>query len=123
MTDWWMGTVVFAFLPIIISMLIDFLRNAGIDFQRLVGSGEFILSSFSVTIPSLIDYYKKSKQGNNLLYYLTLIAAILQMVAYTTIKTNLENIPYVVYWTSAICVLSTIFVAWKSEKSFKEDAK
>lgn len=122
MIDWWVGTVILAFFPMIISIITSLCRYGTVDINRLFGDGELILSSFLIITPSLINFYKKNiyHHGYKLLFYLLLFAAFLQLVAYTTIKTNSTNIPIVVYITSALCVITSIIISWQGEKCIME---
>lgn len=52
--DWWVGTVVLAFFPSILSAIFSLSRNATLDLNRIIGDGELILTSFLITAPSLI---------------------------------------------------------------------
>jgi hypothetical protein len=122
MIDWWVGTVILAFFPMIISIITSLCRYGSVDINRLFGDGELILSAFLITTPSLINFYKENiyQQGYKLLFYMLLFTAFLQLVAYTTIKTNSTNKPVVVYIASALCVISSIIISWQGEKCMKE---
>lgn len=122
MIDWWVGTVILAFFPMIISIITSLCRYGLVNINRLFGDGELILSAFLITTPSLINFYKKNiyRQGYKLLFYMLLFTAFLQLVAYTTIKTNSTNKPVVVYIASALCVISSIIISWQGEKCMKE---
>lgn len=123
MIDWWVGTVILTFFPIIISIIISLCRNGSVDFQRMVGDGELILSAFLVTTPSIMNYYRRNStqkgKGDKLMFYLLLFVAFFQLTAYTSIKTNSDNIESVVYKTSALCVLASIIIAWQGERHLK----
>ena len=120
MIDWWVGTVILAFFPIFISIIISLCRYASVDIDRMIGDGELILSAFLVTTPSIINSYRESsyQRGSKykLVFFLLLFVAFFQLTAYTSIKTNPSNIPNVVYITSALCVLSSIIISWQGEK-------
>lgn len=122
MIDWWVGTVVLAFFPMIISIITSLCRYGTVDINRMFGDGELILSAFLITTPSLINFFKRNiyNNGYKLLFYLLLFTAFFQLVAYTSIKTNSSNIPFVVYITSALCVFSSIIISWQGEKCIKE---
>lgn len=121
MIDWWVGTVILAFFPMIVSMLINLCRYATLDLNRMIGDGELILSAFLVTTPSLIGFCRENlyQKGYKLLFYFLLFAAFFQLVAYTSIKTNPTNIPEVVYITSALCVISSIIISRQGEKCIR----
>ena len=123
MIDWWVGTVLLTFFPILISIVISLCRSGTVDINRMVGDGELILSAFLVTTPSIMNYYKaKSGQketGHKLFFYLLLFVAFFQLTAYTSIKTNDSNKANVVYITSGLCVLSSVIIAWQGEKFLK----
>lgn len=121
MIDWWVGTVILAFFPMIISVIISLCRYATVDVNRMIGDGELILSAFLVITPSLISFCKENlyQKGYKLLFYFLLFAAFFQLVAYTSIKTNPTNIPEVVYITSALCVVSSIIISRQGEKCIR----
>lgn len=114
LVDWWINTVFLAFFPIIISIIMSILIHSSVDFNRMIGDGELILSSFLVSTPSLINLYK-GRNENKLIFYLLLFASFFQLIAYTTIKTNLNNSSTIVYITSFICVITSIIISLKSE--------
>lgn len=58
MIDWWVGTVILTFFPILTSIIINICRNGYADFNRMVGDGELILSAFLVITPSVMNYFK-----------------------------------------------------------------
>ncbi|MDE5978292.1 MAG: hypothetical protein K2G70_07530 [Turicibacter sp.] len=125
MLDWWVGTVILAFFPIFISIVISLFRNSSVDINRMIGDGELILSAFLVTTPSIMNSYKKSSYPKGGKYkknfFLLLFAAFFQLTAYTSIKTNPTNISGVVYITSFLCVLSSILISWQEEMLLKGD--
>ena len=114
MIDWWVGTVVLAFFPILVSVVTSLVRFTYVDLERMVGDGELILSSFLVTTPSLISHFN-NKKASRLIYYLLLFTAFFQLIAYTSIKTNPSNLLGVVLITSFFCMVSSIVIAWKGE--------
>ena len=57
MIDWWVGTVILTFFPILTSIIINICRNGYADFNRMVGDGELILSAFLVITPSVMNYF------------------------------------------------------------------
>ena len=126
MLDWWVGTVILTFFPILISIVMSLCRSGSVDFKRMIGDGELILSAFLVITPSIMNYYKtKSVQkgkGHKLIFYLLLFVAFFQLTAYTSIKTNPTNIESVVYITSALCVLASIIISWQGERLLKKGA-
>ena len=123
MIDWWAGTVILTFLPMLISIVISICRGGFENINRAIGDGELILSAFLVTIPSIMDYCKsgfmrKSREHKKLCYLLALVA-ILELTAYVTIKTNSTNKPSMVYITSVLCTVSSVIISWKSESFLK----
>lgn len=120
MLDWWVGTVLITFFPIIISTIISLCRNGSIDVNRMIGDGELILSSFLVITPSIMNFYKTRSSSedfaNKAMFYLLLFVAFFQLTAYTSIKTTSNNQAIIVYITSGLCVLSSIIISWRGEK-------
>lgn len=120
MLDWWVGTVLITFFPIIISVIISLCRNGSIDVNRMIGDGELILSAFLVITPSIMNFYKtrssSEDSAHKALFYLLLFVAFFQLTAYTSIKTTLNNKAIIVYITSGFCVLSSIIISWRGEK-------
>lgn len=122
--DWWVGTVILTFFPIIISMIISLCRSGNINFNRMIGDGELVLSSFLVTTPSILNFYKgnlnRKSKWHKVFFYLLLFVAFFQLTAYTSIKTNSENVPTIVYRTSVLCILSSVIISWQGEKFLKK---
>ena len=123
MIDWWVGTVLLTFFPILVSIVISLCRNGAVDINRMVGDGELILSAFLVITPSIMNYYRTNPAQNGkehkIIFYLLLFVAFFQLTAYTSIKTNPSNIAHVVYITSALCVISSVIISWQGEKLLK----
>ncbi len=71
MIDWWVGTVILAFFPMIVSMLINLCRYATLGLNRMIGDGELILSAFLVTTPSLIGFCRENlyQKGYKLFFF------------------------------------------------------
>ena len=125
MVDWWVGTVVLAFFPTIVSVIASLCMHGNVDVNRLIGDGELIISAFLVTTPSLINLYKDSSKNRTYkkTFYTLLFAAFSQLVAYTSIKINPERKPNIVYIASTLCVLSSVLVSWLGEKHLKEEGE
>ncbi len=125
MVDWWVGTVVLAFFPTIVSVIASLCMHGNVDVNRLIGDGELIISAFLVTTPSLINLYKDSSKNRTYkkTFYTLLFAAFFQLVAYTSIKINPERKPNIVYIASTLCVLSSVLVSWLGEKHLKEEGE
>lgn len=123
--DWWGDTVVLTFLPMIFSIVTSLCRSGSVDFSRLFGDGELILSAFLISAPSLLKFFKENyyKKGNRLSFYLLFFTSLCQLVAYISIKTNTENIALVVYIASGLCVFSSIIISWQVEKHMWEVGK
>ncbi len=123
MIDWWVETVILTFFPIIISVITSLCRYSTVDINRMIGDGELIISAFLIITSSLINFCKKNlyQKGYKRLFYFLLLIAFLQLVAYTSIKTNPINIPEVVYLTSALCVISAITISFQGEKCVREE--
>lgn len=123
MVDWWGGTVIFTFFPILISIVISICRGGAENINRVIGDGELILSAFLVTTPSIMNYANadstKRSQEHKKLFYLLLLVGFLELVIYVTIKTNPDNKPSIVYISSALCTVSSVVISWKSELFLK----
>lgn len=122
MVDWWVGTVILAFFPMIVAVIASLCMYGKVDINRLIGDGELIISAFLVTTPSLINYYRDApkERGYKKIFYLLLFAAFFQLVAYTSIKITQNRVAKVVYITSTLCVISSIIVSWQGEKYLKK---
>lgn len=120
MIDWWGGTVVLTFFPILSSIIISLFFYGRIDMNRMIGDGELVLSAFLVTAPTIINYYRansvKKSQGHKAIFYLLLFSAFFQLIAYTSIKISTANDAHITYMTSILCVLSSVIIAWQGEK-------
>lgn len=119
MLEWWVETVILAFFPIIISMLMAVLRYTYLDVGRMIGDGELILSSFSISTPSLISHYREKNKESKSLFYLLMFSTFFQLITYVTIKTNSANKSSVVYLASFICVITSVILSAKSEDFIK----
>lgn len=118
MLDWWIGTVLLTFFPLIVSAVMGLCTTGSIDFNRLFGDGELILSAFLISTPSLIKLHNNNvtdKRGK-VLFYALLIISFLQLVAYTSTKLNQLRQTDIVYTTSALCVISSVVIAGVCEK-------
>ena len=95
MIDWWVGTVILTFFPILTSIIIN-------------------ISAFLVITPSVMNYFKadfnKKDQVHKKIFYLLLFVAFFELTTYTTIKTNPDNIVWVVYISSIICTVCSIII-------------
>lgn len=125
MVDWWAGTVILAFFPTIVSIIASLCMHGNVDINRLIGDGELIISAFLVTTPSLINLYKGASKDRTYkkTFYTLLFAAFFQLVAYTSIKINPERKPNIVYITSTLCVLSSVFISGLGERYLKKGGK
>lgn len=83
MLDWWVGTVILTFFPILVSIVISLCRSGSVDVNRMVGDGELILSAFLVIAPSIMNYYKTNtiEKGkyHKLIFYLLLFVAFFNL--------------------------------------------
>lgn len=112
MVIWWFGTVVFAFFPLLLTILMSYWRYGTADIHGVLGNGDLILSAFSIAIPTLIKCAKKRQA----LFFLLLFGSFLEIVAYAIFKTNEVNIPMVVYVTSVGCILSSVIMCYIGER-------
>ena len=78
---------------------------------------------FFSNTPSVMNYFKadfnKKDQVHKKIFYLLLFVAFFELTTYTTIKTNPDNIVWVVYIASIICTVSSIIISWQSELFLK----
>lgn len=63
--------------------------------------------------------FNKKDQVHKKIFYLLLFVAFFELTTYTTIKTNPDNIVWVVYIASIICTVSSIIISWQSELFLK----
>lgn len=112
MVIWWFGTVVFAFFPLLLTILMSYWRYGTSDIHSVLGNGDLILSAFSIAIPTLI----KCAKNRQTLFFLLLFGSFLEIVAYAIFKTNEVNMPAVVYVTSVACVLSSVIMCYIGER-------
>jgi len=118
MIDWWAGTVVFSFLPIVFAMLISAFNPSGFNLQRFVGDGELIFSAFIITSTTLIKIYNTGQKTNKVYSYLNLFLLFAQIVCYATVKSGSENF-FIVLFASVVLVCSSIFVSRQCERLLK----
>jgi len=117
-TDWWGGTVVLSFVPVLAALIFGFWGSDPFNLLEMIGKGELILSSFAVSTPSVIRQYnsRNNRLASKGHFYLSLFWTIIQLIIYASIKTNLSNIPLVVYVTSFTCVAATILFSYLGER-------
>jgi len=123
MVDWWAGTVFLAFFPILVSIIINMFNQSSVDFQKMVGNGELILSAFAISAPTLIRHFNNRTKRNKHLFYSLLFSLLIQLVIYVSIRTSDENSFYFIFFASLICVIWSVIVSWKSEIFFKTAIK
>ena len=117
--DWWFGTVLLTFFPIITAVLVGLLRGSMLVVLDMIENGDIILSSFLICAPSILTFDRKKQRETpqrKLMYYLLLFCASLQLIAYTVITTNESNNWIIVCVVSVLCVVSSILIARSSEK-------
>lgn len=114
---WWVGTVVLTLFPSLVIALMALFRNKEITLELLIGDGELVLSSFLIIVSTLISYHniqRKNSDSIDGLYFILLFGAFLELIAYTSFKTNLENENNLltIGLTSAFSLAASIFVSW-----------
>lgn len=119
LVDWWGETVALTFFPTLSSGIMSLFRFGFVDMKRLIGDGELVLCSFLIITPSIMHLFKEKSlhidKNSRGFFYSLLFVAFLQLVTYTSIKTSSTK-TVIVYATSLICVISSVALAWMSEK-------
>lgn len=123
---WWVGTVILTFFPTISVAITGGLRGSPLDLLQLIGDGELILSSFLVAVSTLINDYNinkeaVSKQTENAFYGLLLVS-FLQLIAYTTIKTNEKTSLGVVLVVSSLCIITSVVISYFLHRFMEREA-
>ena len=54
MIDWWVGTVILAFFPMIISIITSLCRYGSVDLNRMFGDGELIRAREIISVNSTL---------------------------------------------------------------------
>lgn len=116
MLHWWVSTFLITLLPQLLMALMSVLRGSVIDFMRMIGDGELVLSAFILSASSLIKHYNEGKEKNEILYYWQLFSSFFILISYATLKTNSENIPYIIILTSIISISMAFGFSWWCEK-------
>lgn len=118
---WWVGTVVLTLFPSMATALMAFFRGKEITLELLIGDGELVLSAFLIIVSTLINYHniqQKNSDSIEGLYFILLFGAFLELIAYTSFKTNLEdeNNLLTIGLTSAFSLVASIFASWSWSK-------
>lgn len=113
---WWVSTIGLTFFPTFSLMLICILRNTPFEFIDLIKNGEIILASLLIVTSTLIDCYndaekKKSSKAEGT-YYSLIGVVLLDLITYTTIRTDPESKSLTVYIATVLSVIISIFVSW-----------
>ena len=120
MIDWWADTVILTLFPTLVSVFISLLRYQRVDVERMIGDGEVIMLSCLIIIPSLMNYYRdhpiKKNINHRRYFYIMLFMSFFQLLAYASFKTNPQNVPAIVYSTSAGCFLGSVVISYRAEK-------
>lgn len=100
---WIRLTIVSFVLPLLLTCIISW-YNGKIEFYRLFGQGEIILSLFSLTVPMMFDLFEAKKSEDNHLttaFFICMIIVLLQVVFYCLIRIDPSDIHLVKgFWVS-----------------------
>ena len=61
MLDWWVSIVLFAFLPVIFAIIMSLIKHGSVDFVKMIGDGELIISSFLIIATPVATVYIRFK--------------------------------------------------------------
>lgn len=114
-TKWWVSTVILTFFPTFSLMIISILKNTPVEIVELIDNGELILSSFIIVTSTLFDCYNNGTKNfpdkAEKIYFALILIDALELIAYTTIRTNPSNEAMTVYVASGLCTITSIFVS------------
>lgn len=112
---WWVGTVVLTLFPTLATLLVVALQeNKEITLELIFGDGEIILASFLIVASTLIAGYNVRDKTvftdfvRDILFFLGAV----QLIAYTTIKTNDKNAMETVIIISFASLFMSICTSW-----------
>ncbi len=105
MQKWLILSIFSVFFPLLITIITDGYEKQ-LDFAKLINSGDTILSSFSLTIPTIIDMFESYKTVKNrdtifkASQYICLAAVFIQAILYVLVRTHKAEL-----LTNLICTL------------------
>lgn len=113
---WLASTIGLTFFPTIALVVMCFLQGTSFELVDLIKNGEIVLSSLLVVTSTLFDCYndgnKKRCSKAEGIYYSLIWCSLLELVAYTTIRTNPNNSTSKVYIVSVLSAIVSIAVSW-----------
>jgi len=121
---WLTGSVFLAVFPFLSIIIIDIITGYNINWARMFGNGEAVLSSFLIVSPSLVSNYqyrirenidKKVRDKGEKLFLILLVITIMLLVTYITIKTVDTVDIGRIYIASISSGLVSLFVSWGNE--------
>lgn len=113
--SWWVGTVVLTLFPTLVTILVVALKeDTTITLELIFGDGEIILTSFLIVAStSLAGYTVKDKTVfTDLVRYILFFLGAMQLIAYTTVKTNDKNNIVIVIIISLASLFTSICASW-----------
>ena len=114
-TKWWVSTVMLTFFPTIAVGIMSVLRNTPVEIVDLIGDGELVLSSLIIVTSTLFDCYNNGSKifpdKAEKIYFSLIVIDTLEVLVYTTIRTNPSNKPLMVYIASGLCTVTSIYVS------------
>ena len=117
MFDWWFWTVVLTFFPLICLALMDLCANGTLELNKIIGNGEFVLSSFLVIIPTINKLYSHHSTDPALKrrFCILLFFALCELISYVALKMNPDPKLSTVYTASFSSFVASIMSGRSTE--------
>lgn len=112
---WWVGTVVLTLFPTLVTIFVIALQeNKELSLELIFGDGEICLASFLIVASTLMSGHSVRDKTvySDLARDTLLLLGAVQLVSYTTIKTNDQNNMLVVTIFSFSALFLSICISW-----------
>ena len=117
--NWFLLHVIVPYVPIIVSIILYFFTHRHLfNIGDLIGEGELVICSFSISLAYLIKLFQVRNNANNNdnLYLTILFISFFQIISYSGIKAARDIDLNIVVLISAFCFVSSVFMSYKVEK-------
>lgn len=113
---WLTSSLICYILPFIFTIVRDLLSNKVIDWNGMIIRGELILSSFTLLIPTFLNYYNVMDKEDRWLFCGMLVTALFELSTYVSIRAlNTCNSLWVIIF-SVISIIITIVLSRIGER-------
>ena len=117
--DWIVGDILLTLLPVLFAILLDLLRYYVVDPVKILGDGTLVLSSFSISAPSVVRTIRMTSdktiprsKGIKNVGYVTLFISFINIIIYAAFKTTKTPNMKVVLPVSIACLITSSIISY-----------